>query len=123
LLEENAVNDWWAMLRPGKNARIGTQIVLYDTNRRPTNIKATVVEVNDEGHRRLKFSGTPDISLELDRLGEIPLPPYIERKVLQAEDKERYQTVFAEPAGSVAAPTAGLHFTAELLDDRFARAA
>jgi S-adenosylmethionine:tRNA ribosyltransferase-isomerase len=121
LLEENAVNDWWTMIRPGKNARIGTQIVFYDTNRRPTNIKATVVEVNDEGHRRLKFSGKPDISLELDRLGEIPLPPYIERKVLQAEDKERYQTVFAEPAGSVAAPTAGLHFTAELLEQIRAR--
>ena len=68
------------MLRPGKNARIGTQIILRDANGKPTKILATVTEVNDEGHRRLKFSGTPDIRRELDSLGEIPLPPYIERK-------------------------------------------
>ena len=79
LLEENAPNDWWAMLRPGKNARIGTQIILRDAKGEPTKIIATVTEVNAEGHRRLKFSGTPDISRELDSLGEIPLPPYIER--------------------------------------------
>ncbi len=121
LLEENAPNDWWAMLRPGKNARIGTQINFHNATRNLTNISATVSEVNDEGHRRLQFSGTPDISRELDSLGEIPLPPYIERKALQAEDKERYQTVFAKPAGSVAAPTAGLHFTPELLEQIRAR--
>jgi S-adenosylmethionine:tRNA ribosyltransferase-isomerase len=115
LLEENAPNDWWAMLRPGKNARIGTQIILHDTKGEPTKIIATVLEINVEGHRRLKFSGTPDISRELDALGEIPLPPYIDRKVLQTEDKERYQTIFAKPEGSVAAPTAGLHFTEKIL--------
>jgi S-adenosylmethionine:tRNA ribosyltransferase-isomerase len=115
LLEENAPNDWWAMLRPGKNARIGTQIVLHDAGGQPTKLFATVTEVNGEGHRRLKFSGTPDISLELESLGEIPLPPYIERKHQLPDYKERYQTVFAQPAGSVAAPTAGLHFTPELL--------
>src|SRR5271154_1887909 len=62
LLEENAPNDWWAMLRPGKNARIGTQIILRNTKGEPTKIIATVTEVNAEGHRRLKFSGTADIS-------------------------------------------------------------
>jgi S-adenosylmethionine:tRNA ribosyltransferase-isomerase len=121
LLEENAPNDWWAMLRPGKNARIGTQIVLRDTNSQPTKIIATVMEVNDEGHRRLNFSCTPDIRRELDSLGEIPLPPYIERDGQLPADKERYQTVFAQPAGSVAAPTAGLHFTEPLLDEIRAR--
>jgi S-adenosylmethionine:tRNA ribosyltransferase-isomerase len=121
LLEENAPNDWWAMLRPGRNARIGTQIILRDTQGVPTKIIAAVLEVNEEGHRRLKFSGTPDISRELDALGEIPLPPYIERKVLQAGDKERYQTVFAKPVGSVAAPTAGLHFTEKFLAEIRAR--
>jgi S-adenosylmethionine:tRNA ribosyltransferase-isomerase len=121
LLEENAPNDWWAMLRPGKNARIGTQINLHDTTGLPVKMNATVTEVNDEGHRRLKFSGTPDISRELDSLGEIPLPPYIERERQLPADKERYQTVFAQPAGSVAAPTAGLHFTPELLDQIRAR--
>ena len=79
LLEENAPNDWWAMLRPGKRARIGTQIQFAKSEMRNRNIAATVLETNDEGHRRLQFSGTPDIRHELDRLGEVPLPPYIER--------------------------------------------
>jgi S-adenosylmethionine:tRNA ribosyltransferase-isomerase len=121
LLEENAPNDWWAMLRPGKNARIGTKIILRDAKGEPTQIIATVTEINAEGHRRLKFSGTPDISRELDSLGEIPLPPYIERASQLPEDKERYQTVFSQPAGSDAAPTAGLHFTEKLLDEIRAR--
>ena len=116
LLEENAPSDWWAMLRPGINARIGSQIRIVDARSEPTTIIATVAEVNDEGHRRLNFSGTSDINGELDCLGEIPLPPYITRQTPQAEDKLRYQTVFAQPAGSVAAPTAGLHFTEPLLD-------
>jgi S-adenosylmethionine:tRNA ribosyltransferase-isomerase len=118
LLEEKAANDWWVMLRPGKSARVGTQIVLH-SNRQMTPICATVVEVNDEGHRRLQFSGTPDISRELDRLGEVPLPPYITRANPDemGRDKERYQTVYARADGSVAAPTAGLHFTGKLLDE------
>jgi S-adenosylmethionine:tRNA ribosyltransferase-isomerase len=121
LLEENELNDWWVMLRPGKNARIGTQIILNNANSQPTKIVATVTEVNDEGHRRLKFSGTANIGGELNSLGEIPLPPYIERDNQLPEDKERYQTVFAQPAGSVAAPTAGLHFTEKLLAEIRAR--
>jgi S-adenosylmethionine:tRNA ribosyltransferase-isomerase len=122
LLEEKAANDWWVMLRPGKSARVGTQIVFHG-NRQITRICATVVEVNDEGHRRLQFSGTPDISHELDRLGEVPLPPYITRANPDemGEDKERYQTIYARTDGSVAAPTAGLHFTGKLLDEIRAR--
>ena len=122
LLEEKAANDWWVMLRPGKSARVGTQIVLQG-NRQMTPICATVVEVNDAGHRRLQFSGTPDISHELDRLGEVPLPPYITRANPDemGEDKERYQTIYARTDGSVAAPTAGLHFTGKLLDEIRAR--
>jgi S-adenosylmethionine:tRNA ribosyltransferase-isomerase len=118
LLEENALNDWWVMLRPGKRARVGTEIVLLDTNRQPTNIRATVLEANDEGHRRLRFDGTPNILVSAEELGEIPLPPYINRNdPHQASDRERYQTVFAQTAGSVAAPTAGLHFTDALLKE------
>jgi S-adenosylmethionine:tRNA ribosyltransferase-isomerase len=122
LLEEKAANDWWVMLRPGKSARVGTQIVFHG-NRHITPICATVTEVNDEGHRRLQFSGTPDISHELDRLGEVPLPPYITRANPDemGEDKERYQTIYARTDGSVAAPTAGLHFTGKLLDEIRAR--
>jgi S-adenosylmethionine:tRNA ribosyltransferase-isomerase len=122
LLEEKATNDWWVMLRPGKSARVGTQIVFHG-NRQITRIRATVVEVNDEGHRRLQFSDTPDISHELDRLGEVPLPPYITRANPDemGEDKEHYQTIYARTDGSVAAPTAGLHFTGKLLDEIRAR--
>ena len=141
LLEENAVNDWWVMLRPGKRARVGTEIAIHpsgdpvdrarvvprdspsepkpgpsDTG--PCSVQATVIETNHEGHRRLRFSGAANILSLLDRLGEMPLPPYITRTDRQglAEDNQRYQTVYARPAGSVAAPTAGLHFTPELLD-------
>jgi S-adenosylmethionine:tRNA ribosyltransferase-isomerase len=115
LIEENGRNDWWAMLRPGKRARPGTQIVCQTPGETATSIHATVVETNDAGHRRLHFSGSPDIRNELDRLGEVPLPPYILRAGGSAEDPERYQTVYARDAGSVAAPTAGLHFTPEML--------
>ena len=121
LLEENAPNDWWCLMRPGKNARLGTQIRLGATDGTTAKIMATVVEVNAEGHRRLTFSGTTDLRHELDSLGEIPLPPYIARATGQAADRERYQTVYAHPAGSVAAPTAGLHFTEALLKEIRAR--
>jgi S-adenosylmethionine:tRNA ribosyltransferase-isomerase len=116
LIEENAPNDWWAMIRPGKNARLGTQIILNQGNNQ-TAISAIVSETNPEGNRRLKFSGTANIFDELEHLGEIPLPPYIQRNHEEAADKERYQTVFAKAAGSVAAPTAGLHFTEQMLDE------
>ena len=116
LLEENAPNDWWVMLRPGKRARVGTQIIICDADGKTSAVRATVVETNDEGHRRLQFSGTAEIRCEIDRLGEVPLPPYILREGKLPEDLDRYQTVFARTDGSVAAPTAGLHFTPELLE-------
>ena len=119
LVQENAVNDWWAMLRPGKRARVGTQIVFQDFHRRRSDVHAVVVGTNEEGHRRLQFGGTPDVADSLDLLGEVPLPPYINRPDNRPmeQDRERYQTVFAQPAGSVAAPTAGLHFTESLLEE------
>lgn len=116
LLDEVAPNDWWILIKPGKSARVATEIVLHDANGKPTDVRATVTEINAEGHRRLKFSGMKNIFDELNSLGEMPLPPYIERKKESPEDKERYQTVFAKLVGSVAAPTAGLHFTEEILE-------
>ncbi len=125
LLEENGVNDWWVMLRPGKRARVGTEIIFRDVRGENTAVRAMVIETNPEGHRRLRFSGSPNIMALLDELGEIPLPPYIERGGGGADrlesDKIRYQTVYAQPAGSVAAPTAGLHFTEALLAEIRAR--
>jgi S-adenosylmethionine:tRNA ribosyltransferase-isomerase len=117
LVEEVGLNDWWVMLRPGKRAREGTRIAFRDSKGAPTSIEATVVEKNEEGHRRLRFGGVPNILDALDWIGESPLPPYIERDsaLEKRQDRERYQTVFAHAAGSVAAPTAGLHFTEALL--------
>ncbi|MFM2294241.1 MAG: hypothetical protein RLZZ350_654 [Verrucomicrobiota bacterium] len=116
LLEETSVNNWWAMMKPGKRAQLGTQIQILNRQSAIGNLLATVREINSEGHRRLEFSGTKNISHELAVLGEIPLPPYIRRDAQQADDLQRYQTVYSQPLGSVAAPTAGLHFTPELLE-------
>ena len=118
LVEENRTNDWWAMVRPGKRVRRGSHIVLSGSVEQPVGIRAVVLDKSPEGHVRLGFTGTPDLQKELDSLGEIPLPPYIlrERPVVAALDRERYQTVYAALPGSVAAPTAGLHFTQSLLE-------
>jgi S-adenosylmethionine:tRNA ribosyltransferase-isomerase len=120
LIKEQARNDWWAMMKPGKRARVGTQISITNHLSRITPaITATVTATNHEGHRRLLFHGVNDILEALEILGEVPLPPYITRANVteKATDRERYQTVYAKPVGSVAAPTAGLHFTEELLDE------
>jgi S-adenosylmethionine:tRNA ribosyltransferase-isomerase len=119
LLEEVSHNDWWSMLRPGKRARVGTEIVIRNTRGEATDIRAVVLEINDEGHRRLRFECSQDILRLLDTLGEVPLPPYINRSGIgeMESDRTRYQTVFAESPGSVAAPTAGLHFTESFLDE------
>ncbi len=117
LLRENLPNDWWAMMRPGKRARPGTRISLRTPGGEPTAIEAAVIEQNKEGHRRVRFSGCANILENLDEIGEVPLPPYIHRATgpSQPEDRERYQTVYARTPGSVAAPTAGLHFSPEML--------
>ena len=118
LVEENFTNDWWAMVRPGKRAGIGTQIWFADRERPIETVHAVVTEISPEGHRRLSFTGAADVREELDGLGDVPLPPYIKRPegAAEAEDIARYQTVYARERGSVAAPTAGLHFTSELLE-------
>lgn len=114
LVEENGVNDWWAMVRPGKRAPAGA--VLEIMRGGETVLTATVTDVNAEGHRRLRVAGGENILARLEELGEVPLPPYIERAAPHEQDRERYQTVYAHAAGSVAAPTAGLHFTTDLLE-------
>lgn len=117
LLEQNRTNDWWAMVRPGKRAPRGSTLALRSPITGATEITATVLDINVEGHRRLEFHGTPNLLDRLEDLGELPLPPYIERPTgaRNPEDDARYQTVYAARPGSVAAPTAGLHFTPELL--------
>jgi S-adenosylmethionine:tRNA ribosyltransferase-isomerase len=116
LVEEVSLNEWWTLLRPGKRVRAGTEIQLLTNSGSGSPVCTVVLEKNAEGHCRVRFTGTPNILDELETHGEIPLPPYIERAA-GTEDDTRYQTVFAQPAGSVAAPTAGLHFTPTLLDE------
>jgi S-adenosylmethionine:tRNA ribosyltransferase-isomerase len=102
---------------------VGTRINFQDVRGQPSEAHATVLQTNDEGHRRLRFGGAANITDLLTALGEVPLPPYIIRadNSLMEQDRRRYQTVFAQRAGSVAAPTAGLHFSEALLAEASAR--
>lgn len=117
LVEEQQTNDWWAMVRPGKRLRPNSRIQLLDRSGAPSDIFGVVREKNAEGHGRIQFELADNILDRLGELGEVPLPPYIHRPAQSGgvNDLERYQTVFAREEGSVAAPTAGLHFTAPIL--------
>lgn len=108
LLLKRKENDVWeTLVKPGKKARPGARLVFGDGL-----LKAEVTEVLEEGNRLIRFEYDGIFEEILDQLGEMPLPPYITHKL---EDKTRYQTVYAKYEGSAAAPTAGLHFTPELL--------
>ena len=118
LPDDGVADECWALMRPGKRARIGTKIFFTNQSGERTTVTATVLAHNDEGHRLLRFAGVKNLLDDLALLGETPLPPYIKRASpnIRPEDPVRYQTVYAAARGSVAAPTAGLHFTSELLD-------
>ena len=108
LLLKRKENDVWeTLVKPGKKARPGTVIEFGDGL-----LKAEVLEIVEEGNRLIRFAYDGIFEEVLDQLGEMPLPPYITHKL---QDKNRYQTVYAKYEGSAAAPTAGLHFTPELL--------
>lgn len=115
LLEETAPNEWWTMTKPGRRAHPGTQFQLLDPSGNVIGIQAEVIAVNAEGHRHYRFHHSANILDVLPAIGELPLPPYIKRAGPRATDDERYQTVYAQPLGSLAAPTAGLHFTPGLM--------
>jgi S-adenosylmethionine:tRNA ribosyltransferase-isomerase len=101
--------DWEALVRPGRKMRMGER-VRFDEG-----LEAEIVARGEFGERTVRFSGADDLFAAFERIGHVPLPPYIKRSD-EAADRERYQTVFARERGSVAAPTAGLHFTGEVLD-------
>ncbi len=107
LLTRKEENDWEVLVKPGKKARVGDVITFGDGI-----LKATVKEIVEDGKRIVSFAYEGIFEQVLDQLGEMPLPPYIHEKL---EDRERYQTVYSKHNGSAAAPTAGLHFTEELL--------
>lgn len=109
LLLENKGNDIWeALAKPGKRAKEGTSFVFGDGL-----LHCEVSEVKEDGNRLIKFRYEGEFFSLLDKIGQMPLPPYIKEKL---NDQERYQTVYSRETGSAAAPTAGLHFTPELLD-------
>lgn len=108
LLKRKENNIWETLVKPGKKAKIGTKISFGDGL-----LMGEVVDIVEEGNRLIQFTYEGIFEEILDRLGQMPLPPYITHHL---EDKNRYQTVYAEHTGSAAAPTAGLHFTPELLE-------
>ncbi len=108
LLLKNLEKDTWeCLVKPGKKMKIGTEVFFGDGI-----LKATVVDILEDGNRRVEFTYDGIFNEILDKIGSMPLPPYITKKL---EDKERYQTVYNKYEGSAAAPTAGLHFTKEIL--------
>ena len=109
LLKDEGDNIWECLTRPAKRIKEGSVISFGDGK-----LKARCIEVLDEGIRKFSLEYNGILYEILDELGEMPLPPYIHEKL---EDKDRYQTVYAKNIGSAAAPTAGLHFTKELLDE------
>ena len=100
---------WLCLVHPGRKVRTGDRLIFGDR------LQAEVLGRNDFGQRTIRFECAGPLWEEIERVGHVPLPPYIERGDTEA-DRERYQTVFATHRGSVAAPTAGLHFTPEILD-------
>jgi S-adenosylmethionine:tRNA ribosyltransferase-isomerase len=113
LTEPVGENQWKALVRPGRKVAIG-EILLFPSPSGSVELKAEVLERGAYGERLLQFEPADDFYARLDRIGHVPLPPYIHRDDA-VEDRERYQTVYSLERGSVAAPTAGLHFTQDML--------
>ena len=108
LLKRYDLYTWEVLLKPAKRLKIGQKVVFSENL-----LEAELIEIKEDGNRVLKFNYKGNFEEILDKLGEMPLPPYITEKL---EDKNRYQTVYAKEGESVAAPTAGLHFTEELIE-------
>lgn len=108
LLKQISGNRWETLCKPGKKAREGASFTFGDGL-----LRAKVAEVRDDGNRVVDFDCDESFFATLDKIGQMPLPPYI---TAELQDKERYQTVYSHELGSAAAPTAGLHFTEELMD-------
>jgi S-adenosylmethionine:tRNA ribosyltransferase-isomerase len=117
-------NCWRALVKPGKKVGVGERLA-FPSSSGAIELEAEVLERGGFGERLLRFGPVDDFFAVLDRIGHIPLPPYIRRPTANADaeavDRDRYQTVFARDPGSVAAPTAGLHYTPQVLDTLAAR--
>lgn len=109
LLEQKSDKQWEIICKPGKKCKVGKRFVFGEGI-----LKAEVIEVKEDGNRIVQFECEGNIFPVLEKIGMMPLPPYITEKL---EDNERYQTVYSQHLGSAAAPTAGLHFTQKMLED------
>ncbi|HEY9433978.1 MAG TPA: tRNA preQ1(34) S-adenosylmethionine ribosyltransferase-isomerase QueA [Blastocatellia bacterium] len=115
---ENSANEWEVLAKPGRSLKVGAELEFGDGR-----LRGGVTAIVEEGRRRIRFDSDGDFDRIVDEIGGAPLPPYIkrERREGQRLDEPRYQTVFASERGAIAAPTAGLHFTARIFDELRAR--
>ncbi|MCD4796209.1 MAG: tRNA preQ1(34) S-adenosylmethionine ribosyltransferase-isomerase QueA [Candidatus Cloacimonetes bacterium] len=109
LLNQKSDKTWECLVKPGRRLKVGTEVEFSDS------LKGKIIDRTEDGERLVEFDWEGDFWKILEKVGKTPLPPYIKRESIE-KDKETYQTVYARERGSVAAPTAGLHFTKELLD-------
>jgi len=118
-------NEWECLVRPGRKIGVGEKLYFDGPPGSPhgasPELEAEVIQSGSFGERRIRFAPVPDFFARVERIGHVPLPPYIHREDDRAADRDRYQTVYAQTRGSVAAPTAGLHFTPEILEQIRAR--
>lgn len=116
LTEQLSQHEWTALVRPSRKVQPGEHLHFAATDHSPPLLEAEVLAAAGFGERTLRFAPVEDFRAILEQIGHMPLPPYIHR-IDTAEDRDRYQTVFSHEPGSAAAPTAGLHFTPEILDE------
>jgi S-adenosylmethionine:tRNA ribosyltransferase-isomerase len=114
LTQQLADNDWSALVRPSRKVQPGEYLLFHAPGETKPVLQAEILTAGEFGERTLRFSPTQDFHAILNKIGHMPLPPYIHRSD-SSEDRDRYQTVFSQHLGSAAAPTAGLHFTPEVL--------
>jgi S-adenosylmethionine:tRNA ribosyltransferase-isomerase len=120
LIREREPDVWEVLARPARRLPPRTRVSFKDSR-----LRAEIIEALDEGRRLVRFNADAPLANLLEEIGEVPLPPYIKRTAddLQEEDRERYQTVYAKRSGAIAAPTAGLHFTPQVMEKLLARGA
>jgi len=120
LTKQISANEWTALVRPGRKVQTGERLLFPAEENSPSLLEAEVIAHGEFGERTLRFAPAEDFYAVLEKIGHMPLPPYIHRDA-SAADRERYQTVFSAERGSAAAPTAGLHFTPQVLEQIRAR--
>jgi S-adenosylmethionine:tRNA ribosyltransferase-isomerase len=114
LTQQLTANEWTALVRPSRKIQPGERLLFHAPNEVEPALEAEILAASEFGERTIRFSPVPDFLAVLNKIGHMPLPPYIHREDSEA-DRDRYQTVFSRQSGSAAAPTAGLHFTPEII--------